>query len=53
MAEAAGLSVEALGEEFDGKRQGVEDPAVLRRFRTYLHRMVHRVAALPGLPPLP
>ncbi|MGS2647667.1 TetR family transcriptional regulator [Streptosporangium sp. LJ11] len=40
-----------LGRE--GNRQDAEDPAVLRRFRTHLHRMVHRVAALPGSPPPP
>ncbi|GAA3042583.1 TetR/AcrR family transcriptional regulator [Streptosporangium longisporum] len=34
-----------------GDRQGVDDPVVLERFRGYLHRMVHRVALLPGSPP--
>ncbi|MEV4382857.1 TetR/AcrR family transcriptional regulator [Streptosporangium sp. NPDC049644] len=34
----------------NGDRRGPEDPAVLRRFRTHLHRMIHRAAALPGSP---
>ncbi|MEU8383416.1 TetR/AcrR family transcriptional regulator [Streptosporangium sp. NPDC048865] len=37
----------------EGNRQTVDDPAVVRRFRVYLHQMVHRVAALPGSPPAP
>lgn len=37
----------------EGNRQDSGDPAVLRRFRAYLHRMIHRVAALPGPSPMP
>ncbi|MFF3437506.1 TetR/AcrR family transcriptional regulator [Streptosporangium sp. NPDC002721] len=37
----------------EGNRHGADDPAAVRRFRAYLHQMVHRVAALPGSPPPP
>ncbi|MEU4538920.1 TetR/AcrR family transcriptional regulator [Streptosporangium sp. NPDC023825] len=37
----------------EGNRQNADDPAAVRRFRAYLHQMVHRVTALPGSPPLP
>ncbi|MFF5206121.1 TetR/AcrR family transcriptional regulator [Streptosporangium sp. NPDC000396] len=35
----------------EGNRRGTEDPEALRRFRTYLHKMIHRTIGLPGNPP--
>ncbi|MDP9862343.1 MULTISPECIES: TetR/AcrR family transcriptional regulator [Streptosporangium] len=38
----------------DGNRVGPEDPETLRRFRAYLHQMLHCVLTLPGdAPPAP
>ncbi|MER5421198.1 TetR/AcrR family transcriptional regulator [Streptosporangium roseum] len=31
-----------------GNRRYMDDPEVLRRFRTLLHRMIHRTVAFPG-----
>ncbi|MBB2910210.1 AcrR family transcriptional regulator [Streptosporangium becharense] len=35
----------------DDRRHGADDPEMLRRFRGWLHRTLHRAAGLPGPPP--
>ncbi|MFD1934481.1 MULTISPECIES: TetR/AcrR family transcriptional regulator [Nonomuraea] len=34
-----------------GVRRGADDRAALRRFRAYLHEVLHRALNLPGVPP--
>ncbi|MEU7893905.1 TetR/AcrR family transcriptional regulator [Nonomuraea sp. NPDC049152] len=35
----------------EGRRRGADDPKALRRFRSYLHIVLHRALGLPGDPP--
>ena len=35
----------------EGNLKNVHNPRTVRRFRLYLHRMIHRTMALPGDPP--